>query len=294
MSLKDLLARETCQDPCGPDGVTDDSCFSSNQPVNVEAPTCKEWNTGFFENTPNLIGKINWFFNSITCALNSLENTSQSVEIYESSGTIEYTSEDLSAMVIVQGGGGNGGDATQGIAPDDASAGSGGNSGATAVKFISAPQNATTIVGAAGGNTTYSDGVNSITAEGGADGLTLAPSTATISRNPDQAISAAIGGDISITGSNGGTAFAKLARSLADTRGNGGYSGSGANSFFGSGGLSIISNAGVSNVSFAGFDASGYGAGGSGGYVAGTAASVSGGQGGQGVVIVVKFKRAAL
>lgn len=71
MLFNDLIGRIDCQDPCGGIGEIDQSVFAENQPVNLEAPSCNEWNTGFFEKTPNLIGKINWIFNSLYAASKS-------------------------------------------------------------------------------------------------------------------------------------------------------------------------------------------------------------------------------
>lgn len=74
MNFNILIGRTDCQNPCGPEGSVDQSAFAENQAVNIEPPTCTEWNTGFFEKTPNLIGKINWLFRSIYQSIKDLQS----------------------------------------------------------------------------------------------------------------------------------------------------------------------------------------------------------------------------
>lgn len=68
--LGQLLGRQVCPEP--------DECFAETSPAeNTTAPPvepgCEEWGEGFKCDTTSFIGKLNWLFRSITCAIKSLK-----------------------------------------------------------------------------------------------------------------------------------------------------------------------------------------------------------------------------
>jgi len=68
--LGQLLGRQICPEP--------DECFAETAPTeNLDAPPvepgCEEWGEGFRCDTTSFIGKLNWLFRSITCAIKSLK-----------------------------------------------------------------------------------------------------------------------------------------------------------------------------------------------------------------------------
>jgi len=116
-----------------------------------------------------------------------------SVQTFTSSGTWTRPSGITKVIMYVTGGGGNGGGSTG----DFFYAGSGGGAGGTAIKFldVSSISSSTITVGAAGGASSWADGTNTITGNGGAIGgnSSATPGTG----------GTATGGDINLTGGDG-------------------------------------------------------------------------------------------
>lgn len=193
-------------------------------------------------------------------------------------------------IVEVQGAGGSG--AASSNAGGAASAGGGGAEGGWAIKFIANPRPATITVGAGGtapsaganngntgGSSSYTDGTNTITANGGAGGVNLTSTNAAIFAGAVGLGGTASGGDINVRGSPGGQPI--VAGGLTA------FGGAGAGSRFGSGGApNSATGSGNSN---AGSSGTGYGSG-SGGARNGSAGAQQPGVDGQpGVVIITEL-----
>jgi hypothetical protein len=200
-----------------------------------------------------------------------------SVQTFTSSGTWTRPSGITKVMVEVQGGGSSG--STSNSSEDNA----GGAGGGYARKLIdvSSISSATITVGTggagvvgnairngnAGGNSSWSDGTNTVTGNGG-----VAPDN---THDQHTAGGTATGGDLNISGGTGGS------RNLHNASGSG-YNGG--DSFFGSGGRGRYYNTGPSAD-----DGIGYGSGG-GGWFWSSAGSTLSGAGADGIVIVTEYK----
>jgi hypothetical protein len=201
-----------------------------------------------------------------------------SVQTFTSSGTWTRPSGITKVIVEVQGGGSSGSTSNQ---IDQVSAGAGGGYAKKLIN-VSSISTATITVGTggagvvgnatrngnAGGNSSWSDGTNTVTGNGG-----IAPDN-----TPDQHVigGTATGGDINISGGNGGS------RNLGNTVGNGNSAG---DSFLGSGGLGAYYGLGPSSPD----DGIGYGSGG-GSWLWSSAGSTLSGAGADGIVIVTEYK----
>jgi hypothetical protein len=188
-------------------------------------------------------------------------------------------------MVEVLGaGGGGGGTTTAGAA---ASVGGAGSAGSYARKyFASLPATCTIAIGAAGtagigggaggtgGDTTFSDGIITVTAPGGAGGVSQIVAATFDFRGVTGTTAVATNGDINCGGSTGEGSI-RLDGSTA-------RSGTGGSSQYGAGGAGKI-------FAGAGFPAIGYGAGGGGGTTINGSPAVIGGVGGPGLIIVYEF-----
>jgi len=201
-----------------------------------------------------------------------------SIQTFTSSGTWTKPSGITKVMVEVQGGG------SSGSTSNDVTKVSGGAGGGYAKKLIdvSSISTATITVGAggagvvgnatrngnAGGNSSWSDGTNTVAGNGG-----VAPDN-----TPDQHVigGTATGGNINISGGNGGS------RNINNTVGNGH---SGGDSFFGVGGLGAYYANGPSSPD----NGIGYGSGG-GGWLWNSSGSTLSGLGADGIVIVTEYK----
>jgi hypothetical protein len=184
-----------------------------------------------------------------------------SVQVFTTNGTWTRPTDITKVLMFVTGGGGNGGD--RGSTYNYYASGGSGGAGGTAIKLldVSAIASSTITVSTGGGTSSWADGTNTISGNGGSNG-----GDAYHERGGSRGSGgSASGGDLNITGGNGqggGTPWA----------GNDTFPGTenaepamGAASFWGS-----------------------EGAYGSGGY--GTADSSTGGSGSAGVVFVLEFK----
>jgi len=187
---------------------------------------------------------------------------------------------------MVGGGGGGGGVGTAAVS---AALGGGGSAGAYAEKtFTVTPStNYTYAIGAggaggtnaptngsAGGDTTFSDGVTTVTCPGGLGGNASNAGVAVQATGSSGHSNVATNGDLNTYGAEGAPGL-RFSGTI-------GCSGSGGNSQFGAGGRSF-------NSGSAGQAGAGYGAGGGGGAVTNGSAAVAGGDGVQGVIIVDEF-----
>lgn len=127
--------------------------------------------------------------------------------------------------------------------------------------------------GGAGGNSTFAVGATTVTANGGPGGLGITAANPVIGM-PGAAPAVSTNGDLNGSGAVGATGFT-LSATVA-------VSGKGADSIFGSGGV-------PKNAQSAGAAGIGFGAGGSGGCLINGGASVAGGVGLSGVIIVYEY-----
>jgi hypothetical protein len=218
------------------------------------------------------------------------------VQVFTSSGTYTKTAGTRMVKVEVVGGGGGGGGADS-AADTSANAGSGGGGGGYTTAAIAAEtaDGATVTIGAAGGVTagaagsaggasTWSDGTNTLTGNGGTGGLTGSDSGLLLDIAGSLGGSAS-GGDVVVRGGHGrnGTSAGDTVQSTHYARG-----GHGGDSFYGSGqdGSTSLSSSSASATGSAG---SSYGSGGSGGTSIHNGTSVAGGSGAAGIIVVWEY-----
>lgn len=180
-----------------------------------------------------------------------------SVQVFTSSGTWTRPTGITKVIVYVTGGGGNGGTSTG----NNYYAGSGAGAGGTAIKFldVSSISSSTITVGAAGGASSWADGTNTITGNGGASpssGSSSIPGTG----------GTATGGDINLTGGDGAIRYSTAT------------GGQGGSSYWG--GTDSYPTSGTPSA------ATTYGVGGS----ASSSGDAGGGGGGPGIVYVMEYK----
>lgn len=203
--------------------------------------------------------------------VDSAAATTQTIQVFQTSGTWTKPAGCTKALVYTTGGGGGGGAAVT----TANSSGGGGGAGATAIRLIdvtgTASEAVTVGAGGAGGVTggagAGTGGTSSFgafcSATGGAGG-------ATASSRRGGAGGTASGGDINADGGGGGGG--ELTSSAT--------SGQGGSSFWGGGGYSVVAPS-------AGIAATCFGAGGSGG--SNNSAAASGGAGKSGIVVVYEY-----
>lgn len=181
------------------------------------------------------------------------------------SGTSYTTPSNCTAIYVeAVGGGGNGG----AISSSTGYSGGGGAGGYCAKYFTVTGSTAYTYaIGAATGDTTFTVGATTITANGGASGAAASGGSYTAGG----AGGTGVNGDLNITGAKGWNALT------------GSLSGTGASSFFGAGAMGTVIGS-----NFAGTAATNYGAGGSGAGRS-TSGSQSGGSGSQGVIRIWEY-----
>jgi hypothetical protein len=214
----------------------------------------------------------------VASKLSGVESGLTSMQTFTSSGTWTKPAGITKVMVEVQGAGSSGSTSNQ------VSQVSGGAGGGYAKKLINVSSISTATItvgtggagvvgdatrnGNAGGNSSWSDGTNTVTGNGG-----TAPDN-----TPDQHVigGTATGGDINISGGNGGS------RNIGNTVGNGNSAG---DSFLGSGGLGAYYGNGPSSPD----DGIGYGSGG-GSWLWSSTGSTLSGAGTDGIVIVTEYK----
>lgn len=204
-------------------------------------------------------------------ALGSVTAGAQSVQVFTASGTWTRPSGITKVLMFVTGGGSGSGDSTINDMPEG-----GGGAGGTAIKFldVSSIASSTITVGAggaveaSGGNSSWADGTNTVTGNGGgvADNETAGTG------------GSASGGDLNITGGDGQT--------TTQQGSNGSAGGTGGASFWGGGGRGGLGN--TSGTGGNGRAGQAYGSGGGGG-APGSTADGSGAAGKAGVVFVLEF-----
>lgn len=192
-----------------------------------------------------------------------------------SSGTHTYDPETKLAEIELLGGGASG-CAVGSAAANQSAAGGGGGAGGYVYKLIASPVAATIVIGAGGavatsssglptagnngGNSTFSDGTNSLTAGGGGGAPTSFGSQNTTLGSGGVGGTAA-GGDVNVPGASGGGAFA-MGTTISPAAGIG-QAGDGGMTMYGSGGAGarIVS---TTQAQGNGVSGTGYGSGGSG------------------------------
>ena len=201
-----------------------------------------------------------------------------SVQVFTSSGTWTRPASITKVIIHVVGSGAGGGGGRSGYNYS----GGGGGAGGNALKFLDVSSISTSTItvaaggaggaidaiGSAGGVTSWADGTNTITCNGGIGGE--------ISGGGTNALGGAVGsgGDINAAGGPGETNARQDAATKAKKSGTGGISGSG----FGGPGGGAYSASGNN-------DATGYGHGGAGGYI-----NTAGGDGAGGLIWVEEYK----
>ena len=209
----------------------------------------------------------------------------QSVQTFTSGGTWTKPAGVDSVMIYVTGGGGGGGGTTD---LDDPGNG-GGASGGTAITFldVSAISSATITVGGggsgnadgtgtAGSNSSWADGTNTITGNGGAGGAEQTGfSTAGVGGTGGSASS----GDINVTGGDGSSG--SMGNSDTSIQEQGGTGGDGGASYWGGGGRGGNNSSSAAN----GTAGSAYGSGGGGG----NGDAGNGAAGADGIIVVYEY-----
>ncbi len=189
-------------------------------------------------------------------------------------------------ITVVGGGGGGGGTATVTLQ----SGGSGGGGGtAISVLYEAAGTIFTYTVGASGGgasagsnpgtgggNSTLTDGVVTLTANGGVAGIAGAPIV------PGSLGGTATGGQVNIAGTPGGPGFQIQTTAFPILQG--GWSGNGGNSIFGGGAVGLVAT--TAGGGAAGANATSYGGGGSGASSNNKSGNQTGGNGFAGIIII--------
>lgn len=197
--------------------------------------------------------------------------------VHTSSTTHTFTAGCTAAFVQVWGAGG-GGRAIDGTGATRSAPG--GGAGEYTEKLISNPPSSSTITigsggatGNSGGNSSYADGTNTVTANGGTSGATVTSAALT---TPSAGGTGGGGGDLSIPGGPGEATFA----TALNRSGDGGLPPLGVGS----------PGQGQLNSTTAGqLGAAGYGAGGAGANSGGSAGARSGGTGAPGLVIITEY-----
>lgn len=215
------------------------------------------------------------YFRIVSGATDSAATTGPTEQIFTSSGTWTRPAGCKRAEVFVQGAGGGGGGTG---ATDDAGNGGGGAGGtAIAILDVTTIASATITIGAggagatngngtAGGNSSWSDGTNTLTGNGGSGG---------VENEAGGAGGTATGGTLNITGGDGDGG------GDGDSVTHGGKGGAGGASYFGGGGAGGFSD----NSAQTGGDGNAPGSGGGGG----NGDAGGGGTGANGIVRVVEY-----
>jgi hypothetical protein len=202
------------------------------------------------------------------------------------SGAITLHAETKAFLVEVQAAGGAGASCPAGGAASQSQAGSGGGAGGYCSKWIIRPAGTyspTCVVGAGGagggGASTFSDGTNTLTTNGGVVG-NQSGVQGVFGTQAGAAGGAASGGTINIAGEPGDWSMYHPAPTAR--------SGKGANSRFGSGGTAVGGS--VGGGSYTGTAATGFGSGGGGAAATSTGGGISGGQGADGIVVITEWR----
>ena len=211
------------------------------------------------------------------------------------SGAITLHADTKAFLVEVQGGGAAGG-VSQASGATTAAAGAGGGAGGYASKWITRPAGtynptctigAASGIGAAGNASSFTDGVNTLTANGGALGGTGVP-TSNLWRVVGGLGGTATGGTINQQGAKGDDAWEFGTGTAPGVMVAG--AGDGANSRFGVGGLGAYAATGGNPNQAGALPLSGYGGGGGGGAAQGGAASAGSFGGTQGCVVITEYR----
>ena len=228
------------------------------------------------------------------------------IQSFTSSGTYTPNASALQALVYVQGAGGGGGGSDSDATTDEGGMGSGGNGGGyiqSAFIDVSAGSYSSTITigaggsggagganGSAGSDSVYNDGTISLTAKGGAGGVTQSDNTAPDIAAPADSQSNTVSNHTPIL--NIGTNTAEPGTSAETTGGaNISSGGKGGNSFFGYGGKGGKARNTTDTAIFAGSDAVGFGSGGGGSATRGAVvgSDYPAGDGAGGIIIIYEY-----
>lgn len=215
-------------------------------------------------------------------------------QVKTTTGAITLNAGTKAFLVEVLGGGGGGGNCPNGSTANNGVGAGGGGAGGYASKWIVRPTGTytpTCTIGAGGGSTVngsqsvFSDGTNTLTANGGTAG-TSAPTPGQHAWLPGGVGGSAAGGDINRTGEMGDFSFYFTTNAATTIAVKGGGGGS---SQYGVGGAYIGFTTGSAQQA-TGSAGSGYAAGGGGGISMNGGTAIGGGAGTAGVVIITEFR----
>lgn len=234
-----------------------------------------------------------WVQINVPALVPGVSNTFIRRQAITTSGAIVLHVDTRSFFVEVQGGGGGVANISAPGA-NAAAAGAGGGAGGYAAKWIIKPAGtysptctigAAGAIGGAGGSSVFTDGTNSLIADGGQAGFAV--NSGQVGFGPGGLGGLASGGDLIVRGMQGGTATVSgnVYNTGLQLVGSGG---AGGNCRFGTGGGAQAYNATGSVVP--GLNPSGFGSGGSGGVSLSPAANPAGSVGATGLVVVTEFR----
>ena len=215
---------------------------------------------------------------------------------------VQTTYADIEVLGAGGGGGGSGGSSGAGLISGGSCGGAGGY--ARKVIQITDPIRAATktitigvagnsgvgSAGGTGGNSSYTDGTNTLTGNGGTGGQ-VGTFTSTTSVFGGGSGGTASGGDINVTGQRGDAGVGIGTTTYAVAGACAAWSGKGGNSQYGAGGQGGQAGGNTAAVQIPGQSGQGYGSGGGGGTcINAVAANVAGGSGGQGLCIITEYR----
>ena len=250
---------------------------------------------GVYSGTVGASNPSTGVFTSVTNDSGQLYSLRQ-LRIFTSGTAVSYTptTGTKAIRVTIVGGGGGGGYVSGGGTAGTGGAAGGGGGGAVSsivITSLSVPYTytvggggaggvgSTATVPSSGGTTTFSGGAVSLSANGGAAGVSRVASAGSNAGRGGNGGTTATGGTLNFAGQNGATGLTIAGGSSAS-------GGDGASGPYGAGGLGLVANG--ANGAGDGIAASGYGAGGGGGGCFGTTAATANGGAGSGGIIIVE------